>query len=457
VPVKIISLEVENIKRISAAYVAADGQPIVTIGGRNGQGKSSLLDAIAMALGGKRLCPQEPLQRGQTSGHVTVDLGAYLVTRRFWRREVFACGLDHTHTLDCPVTFGDLDSSLVVKSPDGADYKSPQALLDKLVSDLTFDPLHFLDLQPKDQREHVRRLVGLDFTALDTERRVALTRQSEATGVLRMAERDVEQAEQFPQAPAEPVDVAALLAELEAADRIAQAAREADAVVVSMRRDAERLTARVTECSHAVIAAREALSKAERALAEAQTQRQQLVADGRAAVAAADAVQVPDVTALRARLAGATEINQRVMANRRYVAILQALEEARASVKAAKDAITAIDAQKQQQLEGAAFPVPGLAFSDDGLTFEGLPFEQASYAQQLRIAVAMGLAANPKLKVLLIKHGNALDVKSMALLSDLAESAGAQVWLERVAESADGVSVFLEAGQVVAAPETAVA
>ncbi|HYE85079.1 MAG TPA: hypothetical protein VEA16_01900, partial [Vicinamibacterales bacterium] len=105
-------------------------------------------------------------------------------------------------------------------------------------------------------------------------------------------------------------------------------------------------------------------------------------------------------------------------------------------------------ARKRSALSAATFPVPGLAFSDDGLTFDGLPFEQASYAQQLRVAVAMGLAVNPKLKVLLIKHGNALDSSSLQLLAQLAEEHGAQVWLERVAESADGVSVYIEEGRI---------
>jgi len=92
-----------------------------------------------------------------------------------------------------------------------------------------------------------------------------------------------------------------------------------------------------------------------------------------------------------------------------------------------------------------------LAFADDGLTFDGLPFAQASYAQQLRVAVAMGLAVNPALKVLLIKHGNALDQTSLTLLTELAQDAGAQVWLEKVAEAADGVSVFIEDGHRVEA------
>lgn len=448
---KILSLDVENIKRVSAVFIEPSGAgPLVQVTGKNGAGKSSVMDAIAMALGGKKLCPAEPLRRGQNSGHVAVDLGPYIITRRFWRREVIDCDRDHQHTVDCPVIYGDVDSSLSVKSPDGADYKSPQALLDKLVSDLTFDPLGFLELQPKDQRELVRTFTGLDFTMLDTQRRAALNQLNEAETVLKLAQRDVDAGEHYPDAPAAPIDVADILRRLEAAE-LCQADAIAAAQAVDAKRRAYDATVLAIKDAEVKIAALEQQLANERALlVQLESTKVREIAEGKALAEAARQAKdaVPDTTLLRAQLADASDINAKVAANERYAAILTAKQEALNSVEAAKQQIAAIDARKRTALSQATFPVPGLGFNDDGLTFEGLPFEQASYAQQLRVAVAMGLAQNPKLKVLLIRHGNALDSTSLQLLAELATEHGAQVWLERVAESADGVSVFIEEGRV---------
>jgi hypothetical protein len=455
---KILSLDVENIKRIAAVHIEpATGQPIVPVTGKNGAGKSSVMDAIAMALGGKRLCPSEPLRRGQNTGHVSINLGPYIITRRFWRRETFDCTLDHQHTADCPTFYGDVDSSLTVKSPDGADYKSPQALLDKLVSDLTFDPLGFLELQPKDQRELVRSFTGLDFTMLDTQRKTALARLNEAETELKLAQRDVDAGEHYPLAPEKPIDVADLLQQLANAEALEKTAATAEAAVDTERRRFEMYSKYITEGEKKVKELEEALAFAKRSL---ETDRQALAESretGKKLRAQADAARaaVPDTTALRERVAQANDINAQVAANERYAAILTAKQDALNNLAAAKTQITAIDIRKIDALSKATFPVDGLSFNDDGLVFDGLPFEQASYAQQLRVAVAMGLALNPKLKILLIKHGNALDVASLQLLASLAEEHGAQVWIERVAESADGVSVYIEEGRLASTPAAA--
>lgn len=440
----VLSLDVENIKRISAAFIAAEGEAVVTIGGENGAGKSSVIDAIAMALGGKRLCPPEPLRRGELQGHVTLDLGPYLITRKFWR------------TRD-----GALESSLTVTNPEGATYRSPQALLDKLVSDLTFDPLAFLDQAPAAQREYVRGFVGLDFTALDATRAAALEDVRAIERVLTVAEHDLKAGEHYPDAPADPVDVAAVLADLARAEELDRVATEAQRAVDAKRAGYQATLRTIRERELAIEALEQQIATQRSLIASLLETKAREEAEGQALLAVAHDARaaVPDTTALRARMAEAATINAQVQANTRHAAILDARDSARVDLQAAKARIAAIDAEKQAQLAAARFPVPGLSFSDAGLMFDGFPFEQASYAQQLRVAVAMGLASHPTLKVLLIKHGNALDSKSLRLLADMAMEAGAQVWIERVAESADGVSVFIENGAVKMAatsPATAV-
>ena len=107
--------------------------------------------------------------------------------------------------------------------------------------------------------------------------------------------------------------------------------------------------------------------------------------------------------------------------------------------------------------------MPGLTLGDDGPMLDGVPLEQASGAQKLRVSVALGIAMNPRLKVLLVRDASLLDEDSLALVAEMAAAADAQVWLERVGDG-DPAAVVIDDGQVSgeaapandAAPEAAV-
>jgi hypothetical protein len=107
--------------------------------------------------------------------------------------------------------------------------------------------------------------------------------------------------------------------------------------------------------------------------------------------------------------------------------------------------IEGLDAEKKALLESARFPVHGLSFTDEGVLFNGLPLEQASQGEQLRVSAAIGMALNPKLKVLMIRDASLLDDEAMAILAQQAHDKGYQLWLERVGAGQE-VSVVIEDG-----------
>ena len=145
---RIVSLDVENVKRLKAVHITPDGL-VVQITGKNANGKSSVLDSIAMALGGATETCDVPLRHGAEKGKVIADLGDLVVTRTFTK----AGG-----------------GTLTVANKDGARYQSPQAILDRLVGKLTLDPLAFSRMPAKQQLETLKQLVGLDFSAMDRDR-----------------------------------------------------------------------------------------------------------------------------------------------------------------------------------------------------------------------------------------------------------------------------------------------
>lgn len=433
---KILSLSAENIKRLSVVEITPDGSPILVIGGHNGAGKSSVLDAIEMALGGASAVPSHPVRNGQARGKVVIDLGDFIVTRTF----TAATGA----------------TALVVSSKDGAKYGSPQALLDKLIGKLSFDPLAFERMDVKKQAETLRVLVGLSTADLDNGIAEVYEERTSVNRTVKQLEGQIANMHAYEKTPKDEVSIAGLTKELEAAEESRRAYDQARSRYESAARDYTSATETVATSERAVEALQVQIAAInERLVAERGVIQERLsTVDAAKQAGLAAKTALVDSAPIRARLIDAETINQHVRANVAIVEAVSAVKEERKVAQDLTDKLAALEIQKRARLAQVAMPIDGLAFSDgDGLLFDGVPFDQASQAQRLRVSVAVGLALNPQLKVLLVREGSALDRTSLALLGELAAAADAQIWVEMVKEvPGEGVSVFIEDGTVKTEP-----
>ena len=409
-PLTIVRLTAENVKRLRAVSITPDGN-LVVLSGRNGQGKTSVLDAIEYALGGKPDVA-EPVRRGQDSAEVVCDLGDLIVRRRF-------------------VAGG--STTLEVTTREGLRYPSPQKILDELVGRLTFDPLQFARQEPKKQRETLQRLVGLDFSADEKRADLVFNERTVVNREVKAATARIAAMPEHSGVPAEPVSASDIAAEMQRAQQVnsqnadnRRALAQAEQEVVTRRQHVENLRA--------------ALAKAEESLRSGD----EAVANLRERVAGARDL---DLAPLTQRLATIDQTNQKVRANqlRRDIAAELASKQGKADELTAE--LDAIAKRQVAAIEAARMPVPGLGLGQVGVTLNGLPLEQASAAEQLRVSVAIALAMNPRLRVLLIRDASLLDHDSLRLVAEMAQAAGAQVWCERV-ETDEATSVVIEDGQV---------
>lgn len=187
----------------------------------------------------------------------------------------------------------------------------------------------------------------------------------------------------------------------------------------------------------------ENLQKQLRAKQDLRKQKQEAILMVREAAAKPDI----DVSPLRAKMDGLEKENQMARAAFDYDLAKANIAKAASYANELNERINANRERRAAMIQAAEFPVQGLAISETGVTLHGIPFSQCSSAEQLRVSVAIGLAANPKLKVLLIRDGSLLDDESLALVARMAEEAKAQVWIERV-EVDKTVSVIIEDGHV---------
>jgi hypothetical protein len=435
---KIIELQAENVKRLRAVTITPEGN-IVEISGRNGQGKTSVLDAIWWAVSGTTHIQAVPIRKGENEARIRLDLGDLKVLRTFRRRE------EGGHT-----------TSLVVESADGARYQSPQKMLDSLLSALSFDPLAFTRMDGKAQLETLKRFVpGVDFAAIEKASKADFDRRTEVNRTIRTLRAQAVSIEVPAGTPAERIDDAALVAEMQQAgefntelerrrSRREQAEQDLRTAEETARKDRDRAAE-----------LRVAASKMDEQ-AEGQEQH---AATLRAKLAEAPVLPDPiDTLDLRQRIADAgrtnTAVAQREQRDRIEAQVQAAETEAAALTKAMEKRAT----EKREAIAKAHLPVPGIGFGEDEILLNEVPFDQASSAEQLRTSVAIAIAANPKLRVIRIQDGSLLDEDAMRILAEMAQAADYQVWIE-VVQSGRSAAIIIEdgavAGSMVVATEAA--
>lgn len=408
-PLTIVALDVQNVQRVRAVRIVPKGSTVI-LAGQNAQGKTSILDAIEMALAGGKAISERPIRDGANRAQIVVDLGELVVER----------------------TISKTGSTLVVRDADGHQQRSPQTILNDLCNRISFDPLAFSRMDPDKQNELLRKLVGLDFADSNREREVLYNTR---TNTARQAKQVRAQSEGMAvpgNTPAAPVDVTDLMAKL----REAHASRTAAAQHQQQLDAAERA---IKEGESGVEAARAALKQAETRLASAKLRRN--------ALTEAPPPAPIDPTEIERQINDAQAINRNVERRARRDALEAEANHLDGEVAQLTEAIDAIDAQQQQQLASVKYPVDGLSLGESGPLFRGVPLAQASGAERLRVSVGIGLALNPRLRVLLIRDASLLDEQSLELVASMAAEAGAQVWLERVG-TGDKTAVIISDGQV---------
>jgi len=448
---RVVSLQASNILRLTAVeFTWENGKRLLTIGGKNGAGKSSVLHAVAMALGGKALCPDEPLKRGEQRGFVELDLDALKVRREFWR------DLLTEQPASGDPAYGETKSRLIVKNKDGVKQDSAQRLLDSVISNLSFDPTAFNDAEERDQAEVLRKLVGLDFRAHDEARSIAYDRRAVYNKQHKDQQVLLDAMPKYDGVPDEEVSLAALMAESDAAEVARQTAATAEKVAMEARislgamqqqidtavASADALRVRIAELQQQLEIAVKAINVGHLTYSAQEDKVNALQTAAHHAL-----IAIPDTTAIQERVHVVEDTNSKIRANVARRAVMNQVIAIQKQYDEQDAEVTRLDALRAKTIRDTKFPVDGLGISHTGVvTFNDIALKQASTAEQIRVSVAIGFKMNPDLKLLCIKNGNALDDDSMALIADAAEKAGGQILMEYVTKNAGEVSVFIEDG-----------
>lgn len=417
---RIVRLTTENVKRLKAVSITPEGN-VVEISGENGNGKSSLLDSIFFALAGQKHIQSQPIRNGADKALVEIDLGEIIVRRTFKRQE------DNTFT-----------TALIVETKDGARFQRPQDILNQLVGELTYDPLEFTRKKPAEQYDILKGFVlGFDFDAEARERKRIFDERTDVNRRVKELKSQVAGISVDANTPEDEIDVSALTDEL-------QSVGDFNADIHSRAANRQRVS---DEADRLEIEAKQLEDRAAELLEQAKDKR--AGADERRAklAAAGDLPELKDPSEIRAKIAEANVVNDAVRSKKHRDTLIANAERLEKDAAALTKAIDESDSRKAEAITKANIPVPGLGFGDGEILLNGLPFDQASSAEQLRASVAMAMAQNTKLRVILIRDGSLLDRKSMAILEEMAAANEFQVWIE-VVESGRPSAIIIEDGSV---------
>ena len=390
---RIIKLEASNFKRINAVAIEPDGN-VVMITGRNGEGKTSVLDAIWAALSNPRYSEiPKPIKEGEEKAIITLDLEKYIVRR----------------------TFTEAGTRLTVTGLEGAEFKSPQKLLDKLLGSLTFDPLSFIGMKEKEQVDMILQLSSTDFDFQgNAEARQGFydKRTEENRAVTAIGAAIGDEPEKITK-----IDISELQRQMEVSSKLRRD-------ILEQEDKKSRIAERIAELIKDQDAINSYLIEAKKTIATYKPYDE-----------------------LKADVDKAIEHNSKAgewdIWNNSRKSLDVHVEQANIYGNKIKE----IDAQKKAALEKFEFPYEGLSFDDVGVTYNGIPIKQISKAEQIRVSMAIAMAMNPELRVIRIEDGSLLDSTNLKLIAELAEKNDYQVWIEAVDETGE-VGIYIEDGNV---------
>ena len=417
---RIIQLKAENIKNLKAIEIKPDGA-VITLTGKNEAGKSSVLDAIEVALAGKKL--EDPIRHGEEKAVSEVDLGEYIVRRVFTKK-------------------GD---RLELINKDGFKTSSPQGLLNNILGKLSFDPLAFanMDKTPagkREQRNVLMDLIGLDFSDLDKQHSETFQNRATLNRIIRDKEGVIkEKVEPLENLPDKESSIDAHIAKLESL-KDEQVLRETYIGVLEhkqnsikrSKKEIEEITNKIKDLQDIVTQHTVNIEDSEKEIANAKVPR---------------VVELQEIVDVKDEIAQIQQQNKYIVYAREYYKEKEEIRDKTKESNELTEKIQGIETEKKKRISEAKYPVKGLSVNTETVLFNGIPFSQNSTSRKIRVSTAIAMALNPKLKEILIRDGSSLDTGSLKEIEELVKGKGYQLWMEVVDESGK-VGIFIEDGNI---------
>ncbi|WP_289051292.1 AAA family ATPase [uncultured Acidaminococcus sp.] len=401
---KINTLEIENVKRVKAVKLEPSANGLTIIGGKNGQGKTSVLDAIMWGLGGDKFRPSVSQRTGALvppSIHIELDNG--LVVER-----------------------KGVNSALKVVDATGK--KSGQKLLDAFISKLALNLPAFLSASDKEKADTLLKIIGVgdQLKILEEQEKKLYFQRTEIGRYRDMKEKAAKNMPSYPNVPTEQISVSELIKQQQA--------------ILAQNGENQKKRENAAHYDQVLKQARAAYEQAKTALEKAEQ-------DCMIARKAAEDLQDESTAELEKNIAGIEEINQKIRINEDKKKAEEEADSYSLKYNQLTDDLDEIRNQRQALLDGADLPLPGLSVEEGKLIYNNVPWDGMSGAEQLKVATAIVRKLNPECGFVLMDKLEQMDLDTLQEFGDWLKNQGLQVIATRVSTGSE-CSIIIEDGMV---------
>lgn len=403
-PVKINELLIENVKRVKAVQFEPSAEGLTIIGGRNGQGKTSVLDAIAWALGGNNYKPSVPERDGAlVPPNLHIELSNGLIVERKGK-----------------------NSTLKVTDPEGN--KSGQQLLNEFVSTLALDLPKFINGSDKDKADSLLKILGIGdvLAQLDTKENQLYAQRTEVGRIADRKKKAADEMPMYPNVPKGPVSATELIKQQQ--EILARNGENEQ-----KRQNAARYERMLAEAQIAFDEAKAALQKAEQ--------------DCLTARKSAEDLHDESTAELEKNLAEIEALNIKIRANSAKEAGEVEANNLQQEYDGLTEQIESIREERSKLLDSAELPLPGLSVKDGKLIYNNMPWDGMSGSDQLKVATAIVRKLNPQCGFVLMDKLEQMDLETLQEFGVWLKQEGLQVIATRVS-TGDECSIIIEDGMV---------
>ena len=409
--VTITALEAENVKRIKAVALTPAPTGLTLVGGNNNQGKTSVLDALAWALGGDRFRPNAAQRDGAVApAHLKVTLSNGVIVERKGK-----------------------NSTLTVTDPTGR--RSGQQLLNAFIEPLALDLPRFMEASDKEKADILLRIIGIgtELHVRDLEIKSLYDKRTFTGQLAQQKKHFAEELIYYPEAPEEPVS---------ASDLIHQQQE-----ILARNGENQRKRNQLVQLTDLLERQKKVVADLEFQLSTEKQRLTTMQADVKIAQTSAENLQDESTAELEASIRSIEETNQKVRAN---------LEKARAEDEAAQyasdydkltEAITQKRADRMALLNGADLPLPEPSGEDGALTYKGKHWRDMSGSDQLRVAAAIVRRLNPDCGFVLLDKLEQMDMTTLTEFGRWLEAEHLQAIATRVSTGSE-CQIIIEDGMV---------